>query len=246
MTQDDYRRRIDELRPPPPDRAAPSSSSLLSIFLAGGAGLVILAVLFFLFAPLGGIVLGVIALVFILATYAFLHFVVWGWWLGSVIRSEVAAEERLEAAQRGLLRTETVPIPVSLQVVAAVFILAGIWALLQMLLIHSLGNVLLDLTLLGLVIGPGLLRRGWFWRPAAVVWLMLELAGAVWAVAPLTQAPGPFDVWILAQNLGQISKALALSLVAGGLLLFAWQFWVLLRPDVRKVFARAEPLAPNP
>ena len=240
MAQEDYRRRIDELRPPPPDRAAPSNSSLLSIFLAGGAGLVILAVLFFLFAPLGGIVLGVIALVFILATYAFLHFVVWGWWLGGVIRSEVAAEERLEAAQRAVPRPEAATIPVSLQVVAALFILSGIWALLQMLLIHSLDNILLDLTLLGLVIGPGLLRRSWYWQPVAVVWLLLELAGAVWAVAPIARAPGPFDVWILSQNLGQISKAFALTLVAGALLLFAWQFWVLLRPDVRRIFARAD------
>ncbi len=240
MTQDDYRRRIDDLRPPPPDRTAPSTSSLLSIFLAGGAGLVILAVLFFLFAPLGGIVLGVIALMFILATYAFLHFVVWGWWLGGVIRSEVATEERLEAAQLALPRPEAVTIPVSLQVVAALFILSGIWALLQILIIHSLDYILLDLTLLGLVIGPGLLHRGWFWRPVAVVWLVLELAGAVWVTAPIAQAPGPFDVWILSQNLGQITKSAALTLVAGALLLFAWQFWVLLRADVRKLFVRAD------
>ena len=100
MDQDDRRSRIEDLRPPPPERNARPSGSMLSIFLAGGVGLMALAVLFFLFAPLGGVVLGVVGVVFLLAAIGLLHYVIWGWWLGGVIRAEVAAEEQAEAERQ--------------------------------------------------------------------------------------------------------------------------------------------------
>jgi len=100
MDQDERRSRIEELRPPPSERSGRPSGSMLSIFLAGGVGLMALAVLFFLFAPLGGVVLGVVGVVFLLAAIGMLHYVIWGWWLGGVIRAEVAAEEEAEAQRQ--------------------------------------------------------------------------------------------------------------------------------------------------
>lgn len=69
---------------------------MLSIFLAGGVGLLCVAVLLFLAAPVGGVVLSMLALGVLLAAFCAFHYVVWGWWLGDVIRGEVAAEEKAE------------------------------------------------------------------------------------------------------------------------------------------------------
>ena len=52
-----------------------------------------------LMAPLAGVVLGIIGLVLFLAALAAFHYVVWGWWLGGVIRAEVEADERAEEEQ---------------------------------------------------------------------------------------------------------------------------------------------------
>ena len=83
----------------PDDDSSPAtrrSKSSLSIILAGGALLLGVAVLAVLAAPLAGVVLGIIGLVLLLAALAAFHYVVWGWWLGGVIRSEVEADERAE------------------------------------------------------------------------------------------------------------------------------------------------------
>lgn len=78
----------------PPRPAAPAetrSGSLVPLTLAGLLLVVVCAVLFFL--TLGGF-----AIVVIVGTLAFsmaaLHYLVWGWWLGKMIRDDVEAEER--------------------------------------------------------------------------------------------------------------------------------------------------------
>ena len=49
--------------------------------------------------PVAGVALAAVVLVFVLAPLAAFHYVVWGWWLGDVIREDVEAEERAEAEQ---------------------------------------------------------------------------------------------------------------------------------------------------
>jgi hypothetical protein len=87
--------------PAPPLRPQPGqtkqSGSLLGIFLAGVGALILAAVLGFLMIPVAGVALGAAALVFVLVALAAFHYVVWGWWLGGVIRDDVEAEERAEA-----------------------------------------------------------------------------------------------------------------------------------------------------
>ena len=81
-------------RPGPPQAAR---GSIIGIVLAGGFGLMLMAVLLFLAAPLAPVVLAAGGFVFFLAAMAAFHYVVWGWWLGGVIGDEVAAEDKAEA-----------------------------------------------------------------------------------------------------------------------------------------------------
>jgi hypothetical protein len=79
-------------RPEPPQ----SRGSFVIIMLAGGLGLMFLAVLIFLAAPLAPVVMAAVGFVFFFAALAAFHYVIWGWWLGDAIREEVAAEEEAE------------------------------------------------------------------------------------------------------------------------------------------------------
>ncbi len=81
-----------------PERPQPQQSrgSFMAIVMAGGVGLMLLAVLIFLAAPLAPVVMAAVGFVFFFAAMAAFHYVVWGWWLGDVIRDEVAAEEEAE------------------------------------------------------------------------------------------------------------------------------------------------------
>ncbi|HEX3997332.1 MAG TPA: hypothetical protein VHX65_02165 [Pirellulales bacterium] len=97
---------IEQFRPVRPERpdeppTATKRKSSLSIILAAGALLFGIAILAVLMGPVSPVVFGAIGMVLLLAALAAFHYVVWGWWLGNVIRSEVEAEERAEEeAQR--------------------------------------------------------------------------------------------------------------------------------------------------
>jgi hypothetical protein len=92
-------RPLRPVRPDAPDGEGDSapgakrSKSSLSIVLAGGALLLGIAVLIVLMGPVAPVLIGAIGMVLLLAGLAAFHYVVWGWWLGSVIRSEVEADE---------------------------------------------------------------------------------------------------------------------------------------------------------
>lgn len=64
--------------------------------MAGVTGLFCFAGLTLLAAPLVGVALGVAMIVGGICVVAFLHYIVWGYWLGDSIRREVEEEERAE------------------------------------------------------------------------------------------------------------------------------------------------------
>ncbi len=72
-----------------------------SIVMAGVTGLICFAGVTLLAAPLVGVALGVAMVVGGICVVAFLHYIVWGYWLGDSIRREVEEEEREEAGGGG-------------------------------------------------------------------------------------------------------------------------------------------------
>jgi hypothetical protein len=72
-----------------------------SIIMAVVAGVILFAGLTLLAAPLVGVALGVAMIVGGISVMAFLHYLVWGYWLGDAIRREVEEEEREEAGGSG-------------------------------------------------------------------------------------------------------------------------------------------------
>jgi membrane protein implicated in regulation of membrane protease activity len=95
--------------PPSPERddvfvaqpaTSPRANSWLSILLAAIVALFLLAGLFLLMIQLGGpLAIATVVILIPVGLVAFLHYIVWGWWLSATIRDEVEAEER-DAARR--------------------------------------------------------------------------------------------------------------------------------------------------
>jgi protein-S-isoprenylcysteine O-methyltransferase Ste14 len=75
----------------PPPEPTPQRGSWLSVVLASMLLLVVCTLLFFL--TLGGFGWVMVAGGCVFAFAAF-HYLVWGWWLGRVIREDVEAEDR--------------------------------------------------------------------------------------------------------------------------------------------------------
>ena len=232
MDRDYESSQLEEFRPPPPrgNGGGKPSGSMLSIFLAGGVGLLCIAVLLFLAAPLGGVVLSMVALAALLAAFCAFHYVIWGWWMGGVIRSEVAAEELAEEQRAAAWRSakangelKVVELPLGLIIVAVLFILTGILSILDFGFQLAHGSLRINPSVWNLFIGWGLFYRSEAARAWAIVFTTVSLIGCIVAGAVL----------------GFAQHDLSLVALCAGIFLFeGWQMWVLTRPEVREAFYR--------
>jgi hypothetical protein len=114
-------------------------------------------------------------------------------------------------------------IPTSLKIVAALFMLVGVLSAIDIVVALTRGYIELNFHVLGLLIGPGLLwlKRGW--RTCALVVLWITMIIIVILAANLIGHPIPLTTfWLLVATV-----AFALTF---------WQYRVLTRPDIRRLF----------
>jgi hypothetical protein len=126
--------------------------------------------------------------------------------------------------------------PVSLKVVAALFILGGLSSAIDVLIRLTQGSLFLNLGVLGLFIGIGLLRYSRGWRTCALVFLWLAMIGLPLAAVLLLATDQPLRYTILGRDMGEAPKAAGVVAVVVGFALTLWQYWVLTRPRVRQLF----------
>jgi len=130
----------------------------------------------------------------------------------------------------------TKPVPISLKIVAWLFIFFGVCSVIEIIVSLLHNNININLGVLGLFIGPGLLRLSRGWRTCALVFIWIALIGLpVFALLALT-ARGPADLKLFGQLIGHAPKELALVGTAVLFLLALWEYRVLTRPDVRGLF----------
>lgn len=127
-------------------------------------------------------------------------------------------------------------LPASLRIVAAVFIVYGLAASIDMVLAFTGGRIWINLGVLGLLIGPGLLRLSKGWRLVALVFVWTGLAAAVAGMIWFLQAPTSPDVSFLGQPVGEVSPNVLVTAMALYLMINLWQLYILTRPDIRKLF----------
>jgi hypothetical protein len=119
--------------------------------------------------------------------------------------------------------------PTALIACAWVFIAFGLLAAVDIAVSLINGRLNLNLGILGLFIGRGLLRRASGWRTCALAVLVIEMIALVLILIlfaiNLGSLPGP-----------NVVVAGAAALAAGAFALSLWQYRVLVRPDVRALF----------
>lgn len=127
-------------------------------------------------------------------------------------------------------------IPVSLKVVAWLFIIGGVFAVIEIIISLMHQHININLTVLGLFIGPGLLglRRGW--RTCALVFVWIGLIGVPVVMIFMMISAGPFDFMFFGQKVGEVDKLTTFIFAAAILVLEVWIYHVLTRKDVRRLF----------
>jgi len=127
-------------------------------------------------------------------------------------------------------------IPASLKVVAALFILGGICAVIEVLVSLVHGHININFGVLGLFIGPGLLALRPGWRTCALVFLWIAMIGVPIIAVLMLAHSGPLDFKVFGQKVGYASKEIGLLLAVIVFVLAVWQYRILVRDDVRRLF----------
>ena len=126
-------------------------------------------------------------------------------------------------------------IPTALKIVAWLFIATGILSILQILYLFTQHQLHIDTGVLGVLIGPGLLRWSRGWRTCALVFLWFGMI-----LCPIlmfmTLSANSMNLNIFGINFGPAPTAVDFFV---GILMFAlviWEYRVLVREDIRGRF----------
>lgn len=137
-------------------------------------------------------------------------------------------------------------LPFALRLVAVLFILSGMDAALKMVFALLAGMLKLDVGLLGIWIGLGLMRRHPAARTWALVYLWLAGLASLAVTALFVSRGGPFEFRIFGVLVGHVPLSVALATAGLLLVLLIWQYRVLKRSDVRRIFTAPPATPPHP
>jgi hypothetical protein len=98
------------------------------------------------------------------------------------------------------------------------------------------GTIFLNIGVLGLFIGIGLLRFSRGWRTCALAFLWIALIGLPLAALAFLFLEGAVDYTLFGRRMGEAPRVVGVTLAAALFALALWQYRVLTRPDIRKVF----------
>jgi hypothetical protein len=131
---------------------------------------------------------------------------------------------------------EPAQLPISLKIVAVLFILSGISCVVEIVVALMYNRIDINFGVLSLFIGGGLMRLSRGWRTCALFFLWIGLILTPTIAAMFILASRPLDFTVFGQQVGTIPKELGAGLAAIGFFLVLWQYRVLTRPDIRRLF----------
>lgn len=127
-------------------------------------------------------------------------------------------------------------LPLSLKIVAVIFILGGISSAIEIFISLTRNHININFGILGIFIGIGLFRLRLGWRTCALVFTWIGLIAVPLVGFFFMIHPGPLDFIIFGQKVGHASKGLGLAMIVITFAYTLWQYRVLTRDDVRKLF----------
>lgn len=127
-------------------------------------------------------------------------------------------------------------LPLSLVIVALLFILGGISAVIEVVLALMNDHLNINFGVLGIPIGIGLLRLRRGWRALALVFIWIGLIACPIIGGLFLWNSGPLDFTVFGQKNGNVPKVFGVALVVGFFVFLVWEYRVLTRRDVRRLF----------
>ena len=124
----------------------------------------------------------------------------------------------------------------ALKVVAVLFIVSGVFAVLEIWLSLTHNQLNLNFGVLGIFIGLGLLRFRRGWRTCALVFIWLALIIIPVFGFMVIGGARPIHLKLFGQQMGYASPIFAFFVATVLFALAAWQYRVLTRPDVVQLF----------
>jgi hypothetical protein len=127
-------------------------------------------------------------------------------------------------------------IPVALNIVALLFLLEGIGAVVDVVVEFSRGITSLNALVLGIPIFFGLRRFASGWRTTALVFVWLCLIGTPAAIIYTLLSGEPAPIYFLGGYTAVLPIWPQLLIGLAGFCLSLWQYRVLTRPSIRNLF----------
>jgi len=126
--------------------------------------------------------------------------------------------------------------PTALKIVAVLFIIGGVLAVIEILVALTHGRININFGVLGLFIGPGLLKFSRGWRTCGLVFLWIALVGfpIIFLIGLTGTVPAHFTVF--GMRMARIPSWLVSVGVIPFFALVLWQYRVLTRPYIRRLF----------
>ena len=126
--------------------------------------------------------------------------------------------------------------PLSLKIVSALFILSGISSIIEVIVSLTQGRLSFNFGVFGVVIGIGLLRFSRAWRTCALIFIWIALICLPLVALAFLFLAASVNYIIFWQNVGPGSRVVGAALAGLLFALALWQYRVLTRPDIRKLF----------
>jgi hypothetical protein len=137
---------------------------------------------------------------------------------------------------QGLIAPNRQNIPISLKIVAWLFIIGGIFSVIEILFALTQSRIKIDFGVLGLFIGQGLMRFSRGWRTCALVfiWIGLIILPIVFLAVLSGKIPAYFELF--GTKVTHIPSWLVSIGVIPFFLLLIWEYRVLTRPNIKSLF----------
>lgn len=131
-------------------------------------------------------------------------------------------------------------LPISLKAVAWIFIAFGILSAIDAVVSLAYGRLSINLGVLGIFAGRGLLRLSRGWRLFAMVVLWLEMLGCAAILLFALAAGGSAPVRVNGRVVGNVPVWVMAVPTAAILAVAVWQYYVLSRTDVAALFRKRD------
>ena len=137
-------------------------------------------------------------------------------------------------------------LPTSLKAVAYFLIFEGVCAAIDIIVSLARGHVNINLGVLAIFAGFGILRLSRGWRTFALVTIWIVLIAAPIAAIALIAGAGPARWKVFGQVVGAASNIAAIVVTLVVFAINLWMYRVLTRPDVRLLFGLGPSRASTP